>query len=85
MVRRARKARRFELDVDLRTTDVWREVSPLVRTGRLTLGVFAAAVRTAYGLGYRDALGEDGALFDAHYDTTHGRVCEQSVKTKGDR
>jgi len=54
---------RLELDVDLRTTDVWREVSSVLRTGRLTMGVFAAALRAAYSLGYRDALSEDGKLF----------------------
>ncbi len=53
----------LELDIDLRLTDLWREVAEI---REWNLDVVAAFIRAAYGKGYCDSLTEDSP----------GRLCE---------
>jgi len=46
----------LELDIDLRLTDLWREVGEVAEWN---LEVVSAFMRAAYGKGYCDALTED--------------------------
>ena len=46
----------LELDIDLRLTDLWREVADVTEWN---LEVVAAFIRAAYGKGYCDALTEE--------------------------
>ena len=55
----------LELDIDLRLTDLWREV---IDVSEWNLEVVSAFLRAAYGKGYCDALTEDapGSLCHEH-------------------
>ncbi len=55
----------LELDIDLRLTDLWREVADVTEWN---LEVVAAFIRAAYGKGYCDALTEEspGSLCVEH-------------------
>lgn len=68
----------LELDIDLRSSHVWREMEPALRTGRITLGVIASALRVAYAQGYADCLtDEDVSLYtDNGYDAPRGTVSD---------
>lgn len=56
---------RLELDLDLRLTELWREIDAV---DKLSLEVVAALLRAAYGQGYIDALREsdEATLLKAH-------------------
>jgi hypothetical protein len=60
----------LELDIDLRTSQVWAEMEPALRSGEITLGVIASAVRAAYAQGYADCLKDQGVRLyaDNGYD-----------------
>jgi hypothetical protein len=60
----------LELDIDLRTSHVWAEMEPALRSGEITLGVIASAVRVAYAQGYADCLKDQGVSLygDNGYD-----------------
>jgi hypothetical protein len=66
----------LEVDVDLRASQVWAEIEPVVRTNELTLGVLAAALRVAYAQGYADCLADEGVeLYTDHgYRDPRGTV-----------
>lgn len=66
----------LELDIDLRSSRIWREMEPALRTGRITLGVIASALRVAYAQGYADCLTDEGiSLYaDNGYDAPRGTV-----------
>jgi len=63
----------LELDIDLRLTDLWREVADVTEWN---LEVVAAFIRASYGKGYCDALTEasPGSLCQDHgYDIPRRR------------
>lgn len=59
----------LELDIDIRTRDLWKEIST-VKEWDVT--VVAAFVRAAYGVGYIDALKEAKANATAKLCRDHG-------------
>lgn len=65
MAARPTKIELLELDIDLRLSDLWREVCEV---NEWSLEVVAAFMRAAYGKGYCDALTEDapGSLCNEH-------------------
>ena len=66
----------LELDIDLRAAHIWNEMEPALRTGRITLGVIASALRVAYAQGYADCLTDEGiSLYtDNGYHVPRGTV-----------
>ena len=57
----------LELDVDLRTSQVWLELEPALRNDNLTIGILAAAIRAAYAQGYADCLTDEGVTLYADH------------------
>jgi hypothetical protein len=72
MAKRPTRIDLLELDIDLRLTDLWREVGEITEWN---LDVVAAFMRAAYGKGYCDALTEDapGSLCHDHGYRIPGR------------
>ena len=56
MPKRPSRVDLLELDIDLRLTDLWREIEEIPEWN---LEIAAAFMRAAYGKGYCDALTED--------------------------
>ena len=56
----------LELDIDIRTADIWAETQDFEDNALGDLGVLGAFMRAAYGRGYYDALRDGGQLLEDH-------------------